>query len=692
MSNLIGNSINNTMKRYLLIIAVLFLYQEILPAQQNTKSGIMLKDSPDGVYLMLGNQRFNKNEPMEVKLVGAIIYRAVGNEKFKEIGQLKPAATPDEFKKIAGKTALADIAEFKNLKSETEAWDFIQKHPKLSDYGFFAMNVKLGLALGAYFLDKDVLTLKSTDIRYQVKYLTNDGSVEDPIEGSIRLGQPAAIPPPRFLSKMERDSFIEVKWFLPARGAEEAVFAIVFKSKGNSNTYEKTGQVFANINQPLADSVLFTWLEKIQPGVAYHYFIQPTTMTFHPGANSDTVHTVSVDFTALQQITELRSKDTTSGIWIQWSALPGSPIYSGLAIERSVYSSGPFYVIDTIPASAVSYLDTKIKPNQSYYYRLHAVTVRGVALPASDYTTAFHAKSIFPPDAPRNLTLTVTSKGRLLKWNKNLESDIAGYFVLRTGSSDKDPEVISLLVKDTVFTDTATLYSRNAYYYEVKAYTNGDLSGANSNRVVFTPESTILPRTVTGIRGYAEYGKASISWDDIRILDTYIAGYNVYRKSGKYTYTKENNDAVELSRNGFVKITGSVSGNTTLNDTDLKTGDYSYCVTATDIFGKESFASDVITLSVTAMQLMPPSNVTARKTSKGVAVDWNTSLQSGLRQYIVYRRTAGETQVNKLSTLDAGKESYLDTTVKTGVTYYYSVAIAGESGVSDRSLEAGVAN
>lgn len=671
-----------------LLSGCLMVWSLFLAAQKDKTAMLMLKESPDGVYILLGNQRISQTDIMGDNIAGAIIYRAVGNEKFKEIGQLKPAASPAEFKSILGGNALITIAEWKKLKNEAEAWDYVLAHPKLNDYGLLAMNIKLGVAMGAYFLDKEVAAMKVSDVKYQVRYIKKDGKMAEPIETSIRLGLPASIPAPNFLSKTELDSFTVVKWYLPARTASDAVFANVFRSIGNSNKYELAGKIFANINQPKADSVLFKWEEKIKKGYSYNYFIQPTTMALLPGANSDTVNVVGADFSALQQISHLKAKDTAQGIFLSWTALPNSTIYSGLVIERSSQSVGPFVVVDTIPSVAGSYLDTKIRSNQSYFYRVYAVTIRGVKLPPSDNATGTHSQNNIPPDAPRNLTITGSAKGRLLKWNKNIEADVAGYYIFRS-STTESPELISLLVKDTAFLDTATLYGRNTYYYEVKAYNHNNISGENSNRVSYQPENKELPRTPTGIKGYAEVQRATISWDDVMLLDKFITGYNVYRKEGKAGFSKEDNTNADLSKAGFRKMNTQPLSVSTYTDVTASAG--AYCVTATDVFGNESFATDAILLSPLTATFMPPSNVTARKVSKGIEVDWDKSQQTGVKQYIIFRRAANEAQALKIGTVDASKEFFTDTTVKAGVTYYYSVVISGDNAASDKSLEAGVA-
>ncbi len=125
--------------------------------------------------------------------------------------------------------------------------------------------------------------------------------------------------------------------------------------------------------------------------------------------------------------------------------------------------------------------------------------------------------------------------------------------------------------------------------------------------------------------------------------------------------------------------------------TDVTASAGAYCVTATDVFGNESFATDAILLSPLTATFMPPSNVTARKVSKGIEVDWDKSQQTGVKQYIIFRRAANEAQALKIGTVDASKEFFTDTTVKAGVTYYYSVVISGDNAASDKSLEAGVA-
>lgn len=653
-------------------------------------NSLILKESPDGVYLMLSNKRISPAQPINGKVYGAVIYRSTGKDKFKEIGQVKPASTAIEFKAILGSNALNIIANIKKLKSEVAAWEYVQSHPNLEDYGTIALDLKLGVALGAYYFDKDAVNFKNTDITYQVRYKDKDGNLSDPVQGLIHVTGKSDLSAPISISKFESDSFVSVKWYLSVNYKDDAVFANVYKSIGNAEKYEFAGKIFANVNQPKADSIIYKWDENVKKGFQYKYFIQPTTIAFLPGANSDTVAVISANFSGLQQITNLKAVDTTQGIFLSWTELPNSAIYSGLVIERSNETVGPYVVIDTIPANAIKYLDTRIQANVSYYYRIHAVTIRDVVLPASDYTTAVHNLNNTPPESPKNLKLSKTTQGVMLKWNKNIEQDLAGYYVFRS-SSEEEPELISLLIKDTTFVDTSKLYGRNTYYYEVKAMNVNNISGANSNKVSFLPENNEIPRTPNGLKGYANAQNITISWDDVALIDKFINGYNVYRKAGSFSFAKENNNKDDLQRNGFSKVNTTLLATPTFTEVVTPNVTYSYCVTSVDVFGYESYSTDVIILSSTADYIASPSNVTARKISKGIAVDWNRSLQNGIKQYVIYRRTAAEQNAQKIGIADAAKESFLDTSVKPGITYFYSVVIEGENAVSQKSLEAGVA-
>ena len=144
-----------------------------------------------------------------------------------------------------------------------------------------------------------------------------------------------------------------------------------------------------------------------------------------------------------------------------------------------------------------------------------------------------------------------------------------------------------------------------------------------------------------------------------------------------------------MSKAGFRKLNMQLLPVSTYTDVATSVG--AYCITATDIFGNESFSTDIIVLTPAPSTFMPPSNVTARKISKGIEVDWDKSQQTGVKQYVIYRRAANEIQPAKIGSADATKELFIDTAVKAGITYYYSVVISGDGVSSERSLEAGVA-
>ena len=59
-----------------ILFGFLVLLSCSLSAQKDKKAALMLKEGPDGVYVLLGNQRISKADAMNDHFIGAIISKA----------------------------------------------------------------------------------------------------------------------------------------------------------------------------------------------------------------------------------------------------------------------------------------------------------------------------------------------------------------------------------------------------------------------------------------------------------------------------------------------------------------------------------------------------------------------------------------------------------------------------------------
>ena len=161
----------------------------------------------------------------------------------------------------------------------------------------------------------------------------------------------------------------------------------------------------------------------------------------------------------------------------------------------------------TVGANVTTYVDSTIKNNQNYYYRVKAVNLVGdtwdysdpninegaVGFPTMNVTSAYSNSAFVgtgtPPTAPTNLRPTsVTATSVALAWNDNSANE-NGFLIQRALNAGFSQGVVNFLVgaNTNSFTDN-TVASNTRYYYRVLAFSGtGNSAWSNSISVRTLP-------------------------------------------------------------------------------------------------------------------------------------------------------------------------------------------------------------
>ena len=137
----------------------------------------------------------------------------------------------------------------------------------------------------------------------------------------------------------------------------------------------------------------------------------------------------------------------------------------GFKVERSLNSQfGPFSQIATTSASVVSYSDTGLATDQTYYYRVRAFNAGG----DSGYTnTAYVITATVVPSDPSNLTATASSSSAILNWTQNSTNE-EGFKVERGTDGVNFAGIATKGINATSHVDLGL--ASGAYYYRVRAF------------------------------------------------------------------------------------------------------------------------------------------------------------------------------------------------------------------------------
>ena len=275
------------------------------------------------------------------------------------------------------------------------------------------------------------------------------------------------------------------------------------------------------------------------------------------------------------------------------------------------------------------------------------------------------------PQAPQNLQATADDAQVTLSWDAPLSdggSPITNYRIHRGSFSGGETFLVEignvLTYADMGVTNGQT------YYYKVSAKSAlGE--GALSAEMSATPAT--VPTAPTGLIAISGDSYAKLTWN----LPTFeggspITNYRIHRgvSSGSETFLVEIGDLLHYNDTG---VTNGVT--------------YYYQVSAKNVAGEGPLSNEV---SATPRgPPSPPQNLQASAGDSYVDISWNSAASDGgspVTHYRIYRGTTsgGETFLVEIGDL----LHYNDTSVTSGVTYYYRVSgvnSLGEGGLSDEA-------
>lgn len=150
-------------------------------------------------------------------------------------------------------------------------------------------------------------------------------------------------------------------------------------------------------------------------------------------------------------------------------------------VERSQNSTSNFTQIASTSANAISFNNTGLVNNQTYYYRVRAYNTGGYS---AYTTTAYGITATVVPSAPWNFSATASSTNVILAWNQTSNNE-EGFKVERGTDGINFGEITTLGMNAVGYTDPGL--SSGTYYYRLRAY------NAIGNSVYSSTTSATIP-------------------------------------------------------------------------------------------------------------------------------------------------------------------------------------------------------
>ena len=317
--------------------------------------------------------------------------------------------------------------------------------------------------------DTDVDAGETRHYRVSAINFNGTGPVSNVADATTQHVLPSA--PRRLTARARGTSAIELSWSAPSTRGSSAItgYRIEWSPTGDEGSWR------ARVADTGSTSTTYTHRD-LSAGTTRHYRVRAITRAGHSEWSNTARATTEV--TVPSRPTGLRV--TPSGLrgsgqlLLTWSAPSddGGSAITGYRIERSPNgNTGWIILVPSTNSTTTTYLDTRLRPATTWFYRVSAVNSQGTG-PASSVRNAMTTAA--PPGPPQNVRARATGpKSILLAWDPP-ENDggerVTGYGIQVQGPNDNSWIDLERNTGTTTRTFTHTgLKPVTRYSYRVRA-------------------------------------------------------------------------------------------------------------------------------------------------------------------------------------------------------------------------------
>jgi fibronectin type 3 domain-containing protein len=320
----------------------------------------------------------------------------------------------------------------------------------------------------------------------------------------------------------------------------------------------------------------------VEPGTLYHYRFSTYNAQ---GAESKASKLAEVStLPVLTSVSFFRSigrmPRSAKLIWRPHTSLN----VKGYRVERKDAGSDEWRVIEKIDGRlSAEFIDTDLKDNQRYEYRLRAVTFTGVVSTPSETVTVITK----PLPKPVNGLKATEGKPKFItvRWTPSQKEGI-DYYKLYRSDEPKDDFTYYAKVQKNSFTDKIE-EDGEAFYYKVTAVDKDGLEGELIAVGAARGTTLAKPLTPANPKGAIKNKRTVLQWQK---ADKRTVGYVVRKTTRKSWIDKETKEFTGIRATRF-------------SDADIEPDvGYTYEVIAVDKHGIRSIPSEPIELSFEAVK------------------------------------------------------------------------------------------
>jgi fibronectin type 3 domain-containing protein len=586
-------------------------------------------------------------------------------------------------------TFLADVLQYKsttyNAISMDEntilsIWQKFMKYNTLDSAYAYAINSALICAAGNGFMDASAKANVKYD--YRLSRIQNGKAEEEKVFKAVSYPgakcQAKLIP----YSIQVIDQIVNVDFHLVEGG--NMAGCKVYRSYYLRSNYEPIEALVTYRKEGLKNLVSIRD-ENTVAKVAYSYKILPFDNLGNPGDLSEAINLYNVEPKTIQaSLNGLKSKSLTKekAIEISWNAIKTNDVTS-IEIFRSDKYDGNYKKVTSLMSNQFKYIDKDVEPIKTYYYTLVLNGKFESSIPSARVFGMLEAseENLL---APQNVNAAkVAAKVVALSWNR-VERDTRGYYVYRSFNTDLPEKYSDFILSDSsdiVFYDTIQSNEAGYYKYAIVDVNTSYKMSPLSEIVKVTIDEVDLP-LVSNFKVGKINGKVMLVWDNMRIKDNQITGYNLYKRQvGEdnnviQDWKKINAEPIQYDKNLYF-------------DNDIKAGISNFYSIEAIGLSEENVGdrSNPIVYTESNEWPLAPMNIQIYQTGREVSLNWNAPLDASVSKIKIYRALKNETP-KLLTSIAVNETRYNDKSVKKGDTYFYFVVSESKAGLESKNPEA----
>jgi fibronectin type 3 domain-containing protein len=442
----------------------------------------------------------------------------------------------------------------------------------------------------------------------------------------------------------------------------------VYRSEYQRNNFEKVS-VSKFYYKKDGKSYISIFDNGVVRGSGYSYYLVPFDAMGNPGMPSEPIHVYNVlsnQLSAAFVKYKAVSVEKENAIKLSWKLDQTKDVISIDVYRSETYDGNYHKIISLTPGDSV-FLDKTVKPVSAYFYtiRLNGEYQKSLPSPRIPAILKPNRPNTFPP-----VDVNLSHKGKLVTicW-KRLEEDTRGYYVYRAdGYKGKPKQISDIILSDSLrvcYTDTLKESEGiSTFSYSVAdvntSYAISPLSESVSVQVL----TGTLP-VPTNVKATLQNNKVLLLWNDMTKNYPFVIGYKINRRVVDF-----DNKPVEP-----VRVIAVFRSDKNYNEDSLVVDSRKYYYTV-QCLGIDStiMGSPSQEVACFIREVLPPvpSNMKLFPQEKSIVVQWDEPIAEGIDGYKLYRSEKNQ-EPSEIATVKVGTSEYIDTAVRRGKSYYYSI-------------------